>query len=356
MNVDKATMLCRLNQTHTPMVFIDQAGTRPLPPAEFLAQFQIVITTTNRFRNEAKKGSFQEEIERYEPDGIPTFRYGSEHNDPDQPVEACELLKIQWARMVVDEGHSMGNDKSNSTIQFAAWMNARRRWAMTGTPTKQTAAQIGQLRGLMHFLQHEFFTSRMDGDVAWKRNIARCWKDGELVSFFRLRTLLGFVMKRHTKFDIAELAPPVFDKTKVAMSFLEVKAYNALVGAVQTNLLLTSMSGKTSGLQDSLLHRSQSKSARLSLQNIRRVCTGWSRVVTSLAEKFYQETMELAKTFKISENIIDRIREFVWRAENEELTACQFCYIKLSTLLLMPCCGGLSKYILLCWIYTGILM
>jgi SNF2 family DNA or RNA helicase len=345
MTVDKATILCQLRKTHAPMVFLDKAGTRPLPPADFLAMFQIVITTTHRFMNEWKKGSFQDELERDNTDDIPVYRYATDDFEQDKSKEACELLKVHWLRMVVDEGHSMGNDKTNSTIQFAAWVNAQRRWAMTGTPTKQNAAQIGQLRGLMRFLQHEFFTTRLEGDIVWKRNIAKCWRDGDLVAFFRLRSLLGFLMKRHTKLDIAELPPPVFHKTEVKMSYIEATTYNTLVCAVQANLLLTSMNGKTSGFQDSLLHRSQAKNARLALQNIRRVCTGWSRVVPTLSDLWYRETIYMAQKFKLSDDAIAEIRNFMYRAENEQLSECACCRISVSTLLLMPCCGGQSTFV-----------
>lgn len=343
MTVDKATILCQLRKTHAPMVFLDKAGTRPLPPADFLAMFQIVITTTHRFMNESKKGCFQDELERHNSDDIPAFRYLHDEYEQENAKEACELLKVQWLRMVVDEGHSMGNDKLNSTIQFAAWVNSQRRWAMTGTPTKQNAVQIAQLRGLMRYLQHDFFTSRLDGDTVWKRSIVKSWRDGDLVSFFRLRSLLGFLMKRHTKLDIAELAPPVFHKTEVSMSYLEATTYNTLVCAVQANLLLTAMKGKTSGFQDSLLHRSQAKNARLVLQNIRRVCTGWSRVIPRLSERWYRETISLAQQFDLSVDAIAEIRNFIWRAENEQLSACACCRVRVSTLLLMPCCGGQSK-------------
>lgn len=343
MTVEEATVLCQRG-TYAPVVFLDKAGTRPLPPAKFLSMFQIVITTTHRFMNEWKKGSFQEELERHNSDDIPIYSFAIGDYKPYSAREACELLKVHWLRMVVDEGHSMGNDKANATIQFAAWVNAQRRWAMTGTPTKQNAAQLGQLRGLMRFLQHDFFTSRLEGDKVWKRNIVRCWRDGDLVSFFRLSSLLGFLMKRHTKSDIAELPPPAFLKTEVSMSYVEATTYNTLVCAVQANLLLTSMNGKTSGFQDSLLHRSQSKNARLVLHNIRRVCTGWSRVIPTLPDRWFRETICMAGQFNLSDDAITEIREFLYRAENEQLSECLFCGVQVSTLLLMPCCGGQSKF------------
>jgi SNF2 family DNA or RNA helicase len=339
MTVDRATILCRMNHTHAPVIFIDSGGTRPLPPAKFLAMFQIVITTTQRFVNEAKKGSFQEELERDHKNYTISSNYFE-----DSENSVCELLKVHWMRMVVDEGHSMANDGHNSAITFASWIKAHRRWAMTGTPTKQNATQLGQVRGLMRFLQHEFFSSRLNGDALWKSRIVKGWKDGDMVSFFRLHNLLSYLMRRHTKLNIAELPPPLFLKSKIETSDVEANTYNTLVSAVQMNLLLTSMNGKTSGFQDSLLHRSQAKNARLALQNIRRVCTGWSRVVPTLSFRFYAETVEMAKMLKLSEDALARIKLFMTRAEQEELSTCSCCGIEISTMLLMSCCGGQSTY------------
>jgi SNF2 family DNA or RNA helicase len=346
MTVDKATILCRLIQTHAPMVFLDYGGTRPLPSAEFLSMFQIVITTTQRFMNEAKKGSFQQELDCQNDIDKPSF-YNFDNQEQTISKEACEMLKVHWLRMVIDEGHSMGNDKNNSTIQFASWVKARRRWVMTGTPTKHNAAQLGQMRGLMRFLQHDFFTSRLDGDTFWKTRIVKGWKDGEMASFFRLHYLLRFLMRRHTKMNIIEIPPPIFSKSVIETSYVEANTYNTLVSAVQMNLLLTSMNGKTSGFQDSLLHRSQAKNARLAVQNIRRVCTGWSRVVPTLNFRFYAETVDMARSFNHSEEVISEIKQFMSRAEQEELSVCLCCGIQLNTMLLMSCCGGLSTSVYL---------
>ena len=369
MTVDRVTILCELQKTHAPLVFLDKAGTRPLPPADFLAKFQVVITTTQRFMHECKHGSFQEELERNELGDVSSYRDPLYQGD-DVADESCELLKVYWNRLVVDEGHSLGKNQKNSTIQFASWINAKNRWAMTGTPTKQSSAEIQQLKGLMLFMQHGFFSSRLNGDIFWKRNVQKAWTEGHLVSFFRLRSLLGYFMKRHTKLDIAELPCPSYSKTVIPMSCLEATTYkcvlkeficfsickshgfcsyfcSTVVGGIQMNILLTSMEARTSGLQDSLLHRSQRKEARLALQNVRRVCSGFSlRVVPKLEDRFYIQTIDMAKNVHhLSDETITHIKEFMHRAENEQLSPCMFCGLQLSTLLLMSCCGGQSRSI-----------
>lgn len=255
-----------------------------------------MITTTQRFTNEWKNGSFQDELKRKERETGPrNFEYDMSESFQ-QPELACPLLKVRWLRMVVDEGHSMGRGKTSSAIQFASWVYAERRWAMTGTPTRQTAGDCGipSVSFLMRYLQHDFFSSRLEGEKVWKSLIAKGWREGCLASFFRLRAILAFLMIRHTKRDIKELPKPAYQETVVPMSNDEIKAYNSLVWGVQTNLVLTSMEAKTSGKQDSLLDPSQLKHAFLATSNIRLACGSYgTKVVATLQERFLEETVEM---------------------------------------------------------------
>ena len=164
---------------------------------------------------------------------------------------------------------------------------------MTGTPTRQTSSASGlsNILNLMHYLQHEYFSRRQDGDAVWKNLVARGWGRGHLSSFFRLRWLLSLVMVRHTKADIEELPPPRYQTTVLPMSEDEVRTYNTLVCAVQSNLVITSMEGRTSGAQDSLLHRSQAKHAKNALRNVRLVCAGGTQVIPTITDRFKAELL-----------------------------------------------------------------
>ena len=59
--------------------------------------------------------------------------------------------------------------------------------------------------------------------------------------------LLNLAMVRHTKKDVTNLHRPILIRTQTNMSRHETQTYNTLVSAVQTNLIATSMEGKTSG-------------------------------------------------------------------------------------------------------------
>lgn len=327
--------------TYFPFLFIDSSATQPLPDATFLADFRVILTTTQRMTREWKNGSFQKELIRQQGENQRSRRKNTfidyeYENVETEDLAACSLLKVRWLRLVVDEGHSMAKGQS-SAIQFASWISAERRWVMTGTPTKQSAkGELTQVRALLQFLEDK----RADS-TTWYKDIAPLWRKGHYLAWFRLKALLEDVMKRHTKLDIVELPAPSFKDTSIPMSFMEVTTYNTIVCAVQANLAITAMDGKTSGAQDSLLHRSQAKHARNALANVRRVCVGYSRVIPTLETRYYAETVELLKMHGRNADEIDHAKQYIHRAEAEGLTHCGCCKIALSTLLLFPCCAGL---------------
>jgi hypothetical protein len=337
----KATMQeLRLNtsvfKTHAPLLFIDETGTGELPDADFIAMFKIVLTTTKRFAYEWKNGSFEEELKKR--DGGSRNPYASYENSKAK-MSPCPLLKIHFTRMIVDEGHSMGRGKSNNAILFASWICASRRWSMTGTPTPQTTSSSGMtnLHGLMGFLKHEFFTAQKDGDRVWQL-LSRSYNEGSLATFYQVRALLAILMMRHTKLDIPELPPPHFRKNWLDMSTDEIHTINVLVSAIQSNLLLTSMKGRTSGKQDSLLHRSQSKHARLAFDNLRLASCGGHRIAPRIDKKAREETADmLLQKFGLSLVKERIVHNFLKRVVDEERSQCMLCGFELQTLLILPC-------------------
>jgi hypothetical protein len=332
---------CQLQKTHYPYVLVDRTGSKKLPTPFFLAMFKIVITTCQRFSCEWKNGSLEDELRRQglEESSEDDSFCNDIRRHLEQSDESCPLLKVNWLRMIVDEGHSMGRGKDNSSISFASWINAERRWAMTGTPTRQNMTQSGlsNILNLIQYLKHNFFTHQYQGDMVWSSLIARGWNRGHLASFFRLRLLLSLLMVRHAKDDIDELSPPEYEVTTLPMSVEEVSTYNTLVSAAQSNLLITSMEGRTSGMQDSLLHKTQAKFAREAITNMRLVCAGGTQVRPTLSSKHW---MEFCQDFDAcNDNPVARedIRLFISRATTGQLSSCACCTMMYFTLLVFPC-------------------
>uniref|UniRef100_A0A7S2KSK3 Uncharacterized protein n=1 Tax=Skeletonema marinoi TaxID=267567 RepID=A0A7S2KSK3_9STRA len=313
-----------------PFVFIDD-GTKALPPASTLSRFSIVLTAYNRFTAEWKQGSLENELR--------ATRKGVTYWGDDLSEEASPLLKVHWLRLIVDEGHTMGKNPNN-TIQFCSWITAQRRWGMTGTPTNQIASQTGlrNLFFLQNFVKHNFFSRELGKEKLWNSLINNGWKDDHLASFYRLKHLLSFLMVRHTKDDLVELPPPIYLTTSINLSQSEKKTYNTLVSSVRTNIITTSMEGKTSGWQDSLLNPRNSKYANEALINLRISCCGSYQILPSITNIHWSETLEMLRDIhKVNDTSINLVNNFIYRCTNGELSGCQQCGIQLQTLFVIPC-------------------
>lgn len=234
----------------------------------------------------------------------------------------------------------MGKRSNNNSIQFASWITAQRRWAMTGTPTPQTASQNGlrNIFGLLKFLQHDYFSPRFDGDRKWKQYVSKNWNEFKIAPFFRIQHLLSMFMVRHTKEDIEELPKPKFNHIYMDLSAKEIMTYNTLVSAVQANLITTTMKGKTSAWQDSLLNPRQSTHAQQALSNIRLTCCGGTSVVPELSRTNWDETIAYLRNLHHLDDVkITVVENFLHRVVTEQLSSCMNCGFQLQTLFVLPC-------------------
>jgi len=211
---------------------------------------------------------------------------------------------------------------------------------MTGTPTNQIASQTGlrNLFFLQNFVKHNFFSRELGKEKLWNSLINNGWKDDHLASFYRLKHLLSFLMVRHTKDDLVELPPPIYLTTSINLSQSEKKTYNTLVSSVRTNIITTSMEGKTSGWQDSLLNPRNSKYANEALINLRISCCGSYQILPSITNIHWSETLEMLRdVHKVNDTSINLVNNFIYRCTNGELSGCQQCGIQLQTLFVIPC-------------------
>lgn len=70
------------------------------------------------------------------------FCFPSLRRSPFSPPTPCApayrplspLMQVYWLRLIIDEGHVMGNKQSNQA-NLAANLLCERKWACTGTPT-----------------------------------------------------------------------------------------------------------------------------------------------------------------------------------------------------------------------------
>jgi hypothetical protein len=125
---------------------------------------------------------------------------------------------------------------------------AERRWAMTGTPSKETSLQAGvrSLLSLFKYLKLEPFGGSGDkkavarADVTWEKSSVKAMAKGQADDL--LIKVLSHVMIRHTKDETVELPKVIrMPPTCLTMSLSEETSYNAIVSTVRTNIVMTSM-------------------------------------------------------------------------------------------------------------------
>lgn len=73
------------------------------------------------------------------------------------PQFMLELAQVHWLRVIVDEGHMLGNSlHMTNKLQMACALRADRRWLMTGTPTPGGPnSDTAYLQPLLAFLHNE---------------------------------------------------------------------------------------------------------------------------------------------------------------------------------------------------------
>eukprot|EP00587_Corethron_hystrix_P003674 CAMPEP_0113314804 /NCGR_PEP_ID=MMETSP0010_2-20120614/10717_1 /TAXON_ID=216773 ORGANISM="Corethron hystrix, Strain 308" /NCGR_SAMPLE_ID=MMETSP0010_2 /ASSEMBLY_ACC=CAM_ASM_000155 /LENGTH=505 /DNA_ID=CAMNT_0000171161 /DNA_START=179 /DNA_END=1697 /DNA_ORIENTATION=- /assembly_acc=CAM_ASM_000155 len=323
--------------THFPCVLLDTGGGQ-LPEAALMAKFLIVLTTNQRLSKEWKNGSFETELRH--KDKLHQHLSWSKNDDMEVDDEASSLLKIHFLRLVVDEGHTMGKGPLGSAIQFAGWITAQRRWIVTGTPTPQTACDTGlsNIFQLLQFLKQ----NGSDGNVMQKdairiSNLKKSWREGSYGAFFQMKSMLNLYMLRHSKECLKSLLRPKFSRKYLGMSDAEKLTYNTITSAVKGNIITCSMEGKTSGWQDSLLNLSNTSAAIEALRNIRLTCNGYCKVIPTLTDKNYIETVQYLENLKLQEVDILIVKAFLDAARVGKKSACMKCTHSFQLLNVLPC-------------------
>ncbi|XP_022908848.2 transcription termination factor 2-like [Onthophagus taurus] len=128
--------------------------------ATTLAKYDMVITTYTICQNEASKST--------------------------------PLFRINWRRVILDEGHQIRNHKSQ-TAAAACQLEARSRWVLTGTPVHNKELDM---YSLMKFLRCTPF----DDYGIWKTWISNKDTGG----YQRLQTVIASLMLRRTKAQLQE--------------------------------------------------------------------------------------------------------------------------------------------------------
>ena len=186
-----------------PVSKINLADSSVLRDPYELAQYLIVVTTLERCAAEFRKSNSLSDVRR----GY--FKFG-------QDTIQKSLQHVRWLRLIVDEGHELGQATSKMGLAAVHYINelaAERRWVMSGTPTTGHSSREGllQVQRLLSFLRHPRWgvdSEREQAMYLWQSEMMIpfiCRNDAAKAALVEL--LRSFVI-RHRKSDI-ELDAPI---------------------------------------------------------------------------------------------------------------------------------------------------
>ncbi|XP_038158587.1 transcription termination factor 2 isoform X1 [Cyprinodon tularosa] len=153
--------------------------------ARALADYDVVVTTYGLVNKE-----------------IPVQKEDADNpsKDPDQmPSGSSPLLRVSWARVVLDEAHNIKNPKVQTSMAVCQ-LRARARWAVTGTPIQNN---LLDMYSLLKFLR----CSPFDEYKLWKAQVDNGSKRGRE----RLNILTRTLLLRRTKDQLDSMGKPLVD-------------------------------------------------------------------------------------------------------------------------------------------------
>ncbi|KAM8854833.1 transcription termination factor 2 isoform 2-T3 [Spinachia spinachia] len=165
--------------------------------AQVLADFDVVVTTYSLVSKEVpvQKGGAEnsskdgdEVVSDFKPSTPILYRKPLSHVVcVPQPPRSAPLLRVAWARLVLDEAHNIKNPKVQTSMAVCQ-LRARARWAVTGTPIQNN---LLDMYSLLKFLR----CSPFDEYKVWKTQV----DNGSNRGRERLNILTRTLLLRRTK-------------------------------------------------------------------------------------------------------------------------------------------------------------
>ncbi|PKU33895.1 hypothetical protein llap_15801 [Limosa lapponica baueri] len=153
--------------------------------AEVLSEYDVVVTTYSILSKEVPTSKEEGEVPAEDHD----VRSGSSPCSP--------LLRVAWARVILDEAHNIKNPKVQTSIAVCK-LRASARWAVTGTPIQNN---LLDMYSLLRFLR----CSPFDEYKVWKYQVDNNTKKGGE----RLSLLTRSLLLRRTKDQLDSTGKPL---------------------------------------------------------------------------------------------------------------------------------------------------
>ncbi|CAL1531404.1 unnamed protein product, partial [Lymnaea stagnalis] len=231
------------------------------------------------------------------------------------------LHKVEWLRIVLDEGHIIRNHSAQQT-KAVFELKAERRWILTGTPIQNS---IKDFWSMLNFLKVQPFTEKL----WWNRTIAKPVYRREKAAIPRVAHLMRNLAMRRTKNQkyngerlVALPARKVYLE-KITLSEDERKVYDAMQTKGQT-LIGRYFQNET------LLHNYGQVLAIL--MRLRQLCCHPQLVAKALAKVKENDPEDKNDTTK--KKLIDQLMTVLLSGSDEE---CVICLESLNNAVITPC-------------------
>uniref|UniRef100_A0A8C9G756 Transcription termination factor 2 n=1 Tax=Pavo cristatus TaxID=9049 RepID=A0A8C9G756_PAVCR len=187
--------------------------------AEVLSEYDVVVTTYSLLSKEVPTSKEEGEFP------------AKEHEVGSGSAPCSPLLRVAWARIILDEAHTIKNPKVQTSIAVCK-LRASARWAVTGTPIQNN---LLDMYSLLRFLR----CSPFDEYKVWKYQVDNNTKKGG----DRLSLLTRSLLLRRTKEQLDSTGKPLVSLPQRSMQLHRLKlsaeeqsVYNVLFARSRSTL------------------------------------------------------------------------------------------------------------------------
>ena len=199
--------------------------------------------------------------------------------------EAPALLRVQFLRIIIDEGHRLSTKSISEFFTVCERLRAERRWVMTGTPTPYTIhSDIDYMQALLKFVRHEGYG--LDKS-AWFVGIRDPYLKFRQDSLEAIGVVLNDLMIRADK----SVLPYKCYVENVILDFApeSARSYNDLVRVARRNFITSDWFSENH--LESLLNYRNHAEARQVVDNLRLACCFGGTVDVDYEEPFVVQVL-----------------------------------------------------------------
>ncbi|KAJ5689130.1 hypothetical protein N7462_003522 [Penicillium macrosclerotiorum] len=243
--------------------------------------------------------------------------------DAKQPP-AQGIFSVHWRRVVLDEGHTIRNPRSKSSLA-ACGLRADSRWTLTGTPIINT---LKDLYSQIRFLK---LTGGLEEFSVFNSVLMRPLATGNPEARLLLEALMGtFCLRRRKDMDFINLRLPIMTSRILRIKFhpQELEKYSALQSEAKGALLqFKDKDGSYSSLLEVILR-------------LRQVCNHWALCKDRISS--LMDTLEKHQVVPLTPENVKALQEML-QLQIESREVCAICLDNFEQPVITACAHAFCK-------------